>query len=86
MTLEIDILNATVSALVPVSVTGIVVGIFKVAEFNEHKKTTEDWMIAATKKMDKHEENDQNRQREVMESLKEVEKNILDFYKKEAKS
>ena len=81
MILEIDILNATVSALVPISITGIVVGIFKVAEFNEHKMTTEEWMKTATKKMDKHEENDENRQKEVMQSLKEVEKNILDFYK-----
>lgn len=38
MTFELDFIQATVSALVPVTLAGVVVGISKVAEFNQHKK------------------------------------------------
>jgi len=81
----IDILSATVSALLPITLSGIVVGIFKVAEFNEHKKTTVDWMEATIKQMDKHETNDENRQREVMSRIDKAEQNILDNWKELAK-
>ena len=81
MTLEIDVLNATVSALVPLTLSGVVIGIFKIAEFNEHKKTTEDWMQSTIKQMDKHEQNDAARQLEVLSRIEAAEKNILENWK-----
>ena len=82
MIVLIDILNATVSALVPLTLSGVVIGIFKVAEFNEHKKTTEDWMKSTIKQMDKHELNDSERQKEVLERISTAEQNILTVYRK----
>lgn len=85
MILAIDLLNASVAALIPISITGIVVGIAKVAEFNEHKKSVAEWMESANEKMDKHETNDDNRQKEVMRRMDTLESNILDNWKTLAK-
>lgn len=85
MTFELDFIQATVSALVPVTLAGVVVGISKVAEFNQHKKTTEQWMEETAKKMDKHESNDENRQREVLRRIETMEGNILDIVKEQRK-
>jgi len=81
MILEIDLLNASVSALIPVSITGIVVGIFKIAEFNEHKKSMSQWMEDTVNKMDKHETNDENRQKEVIERISVAEQNLFNTLK-----
>lgn len=80
-----DLLNASVSALIPVSITGIVVGIFKVAEFNEHKKSMSQWMEDTVSKMDKHETNDGNRQKEVINRISTAEQNLFDTIKELAK-
>lgn len=85
MILEIDILNASVAALIPVSITGFYVGITKIAEFNEHRKSVAMWMEDANAKMDKHETNDENRQKEVISRIETAEKNILDTWKQLAK-
>lgn len=81
MILEVDFVNASVSALIPISITGIVVGIYKVAEFNQHKKSVETWMEDATTKMDKHESNDENRQLEVIRRMEKMEENLMDNWK-----
>lgn len=81
MLLEIDILNASVAALIPITITGVFVGISKVAEFNEHKKSVADWMVDANKKMDTHETNDENRQKEVLSRMESMERNILENWK-----
>lgn len=77
----VDILATTVSALVPLTLSGVVIGIFKIAEFNEHKKTTEDWMKNTIKQMDKHEHNDAARQQEVLSRIESAEQNILENWK-----
>lgn len=81
MILEIDILNATVSALLPITLTGVIVGIFKVAEFNEHKKSVADWMSDTIKQMDRHETNDENRQKEVISRIETAEQNLFNVLK-----
>lgn len=85
MILEIDFLNVTVSSLLPVTITGVLVGIFKVAEFNEHKKSVFQWMEDANSKMDKHEQNDENRQKEVINRISTAEQNLFDTIKELAK-
>lgn len=83
--LDIDIVQATVSALVPVTITGVVVGIYKVAEFNQHKITAEQWMEETAKKMDKHETNDESRQQEVIRRMEKMEENLLYNWKRDLK-
>lgn len=72
---------ALLLVLVPISVAGAVVGIKKVGEFEEHKRSVNDTMHLFRGELQNHEKRDEERQGEVLERIATAEKNILEVYK-----